>query len=246
MIPAALALILAVAPKPLVVAFGDSTTAPRLGVARVYPERLEALLAETKVPAEVVNAGVKGDTTRDASLRFQRDVLSLRPAVVIIQFGLNDAAVDLQKGSSRPRVPLEVYREQLATFVRDARLAGIRPILMTPNPMFWTPALERKYGKPPYDKNERWGLNALVKDYAEAVRDLAVKQTVPLVDVYRLFEKRDAQRGDADKWTLDGMHPTDAAHAAIANELAPLVRNRLSARGTGANAFEFSSRTWNE
>src|SRR5690606_6751766 len=82
-------------PTPLtVVAFGDSTTAPRdLGGGKalvVYADLLRERLPAAGQPATVVNAGVGGNSTTDARARFERDVLAHDPDLAIIQFGLND------------------------------------------------------------------------------------------------------------------------------------------------------------
>lgn len=55
------------APQNIIVAFGDSTTAPRHGVI-TYSQILRQ-----KLHATVINAGVPGDTTERARKRFDYD-----------------------------------------------------------------------------------------------------------------------------------------------------------------------------
>ena len=43
----------------------------------------------------IINAGIGGHNTENARARLQKDVLSKNPDVVIIQFGINDAAIDV-------------------------------------------------------------------------------------------------------------------------------------------------------
>ena len=57
-----------------IVAFGDSTTAVRSTVERVYAQRLESKLGASGLSVEVVNAGVGGNTTAAARRRFAQDV----------------------------------------------------------------------------------------------------------------------------------------------------------------------------
>jgi lysophospholipase L1-like esterase len=69
-----------------IVAFGDSLTqgvGARAGES--YPAELERLIGRP-----VVNAGVGGNTTTDAEARLAKDVLTRRPAVVILLIGGND------------------------------------------------------------------------------------------------------------------------------------------------------------
>ena len=70
----------------VVVCFGDSLTAG-YGASRGndYPSQLSKLLGRP-----VINAGVSGDTTRDALERLEKDVLSKEPGIVFITLGGND------------------------------------------------------------------------------------------------------------------------------------------------------------
>ena len=81
-----------------IVAVGDSATAPRLVEGKELPVYADLLAADAKRRgrgAKMINAGVSGNTTLDARLRFGRDVLGQHPAIAIIQFGSNDSAVDV-------------------------------------------------------------------------------------------------------------------------------------------------------
>ena len=203
-----------------IVAFGDSTTAAHEGIERVYAQRLADALQARVIKAEIINAGVGGNTTADASVRFQKDVLEHQPDIVIIQFGLNDSAVDLVEGRTEPRVSKEVYERNLARFVKTLKGRGIRVILMTPNAMLWTDGLKASCGRPPYDPADRWGFNVFNAKYAASVRQIAKLHTVPLIDVYQLFLDYDGVEGQrADDLLLDGVHPNDKGQRLIADAL---------------------------
>lgn len=201
-------------PPATIVAFGDSTTAPR-GPLRVYADILRDELPGQGVNARVINAGVGGNHTVAARKRFQRDVLDQKPDVVVIQFGINDAAVDVWKKppASSPRVPLKTYEANLRFFIQAAREAGARPILMTPNPLRWTPKLKTLYGKKPYNPDAEDGFNVLLKNYARAARVIAREDNVPLIDI------ANAMKPKIDQLLLDGMHPNERGHRLIANRL---------------------------
>jgi len=146
----------AAAARPLrIVAFGDSTTAPRVVEGKELPVYADLLAEDAKLRergVKIINAGVPADTTQEARARFGRDVLAQQPAVVIIQFGINDAAVDVWKNppTTEPRVPRADYAANLLFFVTEVKKRGAQPILMTPNPLRWTDKLRSLYGKPPY------------------------------------------------------------------------------------------------
>ena len=75
----------------VVVAFGDSLTAG-YGLAQedVFPVRLEQALRAQGIAAQVVNAGLSGDTTTGGLARIEWS-LSNNPDLVIVQLGGNDA-----------------------------------------------------------------------------------------------------------------------------------------------------------
>jgi len=87
--------VLAVAPAaaaaPRIVALGDSLTAG-LGLLpdQAFPARLQARLAAQGIAAEVVNAGVSGDTTADGLARLDW-ALDGRADAVLVELGANDA-----------------------------------------------------------------------------------------------------------------------------------------------------------
>jgi len=209
-----------------IVMFGDSTTAERPGaVEKVYTDRVREALQGTGSTLSVHNAGVGSNTTKNARDRLARDVLAHKPRVVVIQFGLNDAAVDVwrQPPATASRVPLAEYEQNLRLMIATLREQNVKPVLMTTNPTRWTSKLRDLYGKPPYRPDEPDGFDApVLASYNEAVRRLAAELAVPLVDVHAAFT---AQK--ADKLLLDGMHPNDAGHQLIAELLLPVLRQQL-------------------
>jgi len=209
-----------------IVMFGDSTTAERPGaVEKVYADRVREALQSIGSTLSVYNAGVGSNTTKNARDRFARDVLAHKPRVLVIQFGLNDAAVDVwrEPPATASRVPLAEYEQNLRWLITTSREQQIKPVLMTTNPTRWTSKLRDLYGKPPYRPDEPDGFDApVLASYNEAVRRLAAELAVPLVDVHAAFTAQ-----NADRLLLDGMHPNDAGHQLIAELLLPIVRQQL-------------------
>ncbi|MFO7974282.1 MAG: GDSL-type esterase/lipase family protein [Candidatus Hydrogenedentota bacterium] len=218
--------------KVTLVAFGDSTTAPR-GPLEVYPRLLEAELERLGIPARVINAGVGGNTTALARERFQKDVLAHTPELTIISFGINDAAIDVWKDATTPRVPIEEYEANLRHFIEKLRTIGSKTVLFTPNPLAWTPELKEMYGKPPYDPETNAGFNFMLERYTDTMRRVAAAENMPLVDMRKEFKER-AERVGIERLLLDGMHPNDVAHRLIADRLleyiVPLLANDDAAK----------------
>jgi acyl-CoA thioesterase I len=104
-----------------IVAFGDSATAgylvPR---AKAYPAQLEAALRKKGYAAFVENAGINGDTTRDALRRFD-SAIGPGTDIAIVEFGVNE----LRRGSS-----LTDIRARMNTIVRTLRARHIQILVI--------------------------------------------------------------------------------------------------------------------
>jgi len=215
-----------------IVMFGDSTTAARPGaIKKVYAVQVEESLRGRGSTLAIYNAGIGGNTTRDARKRFERDVLQHQPRVIVMQFGINDSAVDLWKEPpvTTPRVPLDEYLENLRAMVTAAQQQKAAVILMTTNPIRWTPALKARYGKPPFDAAAEDGFDTLyLSAYNEALRKLAAELNVRLVDVRAAYPAFAVKHGTTiDGLLLDGMHPNDLGHQLVSELLVPAILDML-------------------
>lgn len=192
-----------------IVTFGDSITAPRKGVI-VYSTVIAETFKEKKLDVQVINSGVPGNTTTIAKERFEKDVLAHKPNVVIIQFGTNDAAVDVWKKppEKKSRVSKEDYEKNLRGFITEVKKLGAQVILVTPAPTRWTDKLKDMYGKPPYDPEDVDGFNVILRDYVGIAKRVAKDEGIRTVDLFAEFYKYDRQSGKKmDDLFLDGLHP---------------------------------------
>ncbi|MFN7145323.1 MAG: arylesterase, partial [Myxococcota bacterium] len=125
-----------VAAGPRVVFLGDSLTAGMgLPADRAFPAVLGAALAEKGLPAQVVNAGVSGDTSA-GGLRRVDWVLGQKPDVLVLALGAND----MLRGLSP-----EECASNLRAIVEKARGAGADVLLlgMRANPTLGPDYVER-------------------------------------------------------------------------------------------------------
>ena len=102
--------------RPVIVAFGDSLTAGYgTEAGQSYPDFLQRLLDEEHYRYRVENLGISGNTTKDGVERL-KDVIALKPALVIVEFGGNDGLRGL---------PITTTRNNLDTIVHVLKEAGI-------------------------------------------------------------------------------------------------------------------------
>lgn len=106
--------------RPVIVCFGDSLTAGYgTDPGQSYPDNLQRDLDHLGYHYRVVNAGVSGNTTKDGADRL-KDVLRLKPAVVIVAFGGNDGLRGL---------PIETTRDNLDRIVSTLKQSGAKVVL---------------------------------------------------------------------------------------------------------------------
>jgi acyl-CoA thioesterase-1 len=104
----------------VLVCFGDSLTAGAgTDAGQSYPDYLQAALDQRHIRYRVDNQGVSGDTTKDGVARIV-NVLMLRPAVVVVEFGGNDGLRGL---------PIADTRANLDRIVATIKDSGARVVL---------------------------------------------------------------------------------------------------------------------
>lgn len=199
-----------------IVTFGNSITATRKTIDKVFAQRIPDLLKSHGIVAEVINSGIPGSHTgsindhnlfkiRHARDRFETDVLAHHPDLVTIGFGTNDAHIDSKVKGGPSRIPLDQFEKNLSYFIDKLKGAHSKIILITPN------ILGEKYGKLQNDR---------LLQYVKVMRKLAKKNKLGLVDNYRTFARQKKLGEDKlESLLLDGVHPNDAGHEIIARNL---------------------------
>ncbi|MFK2827103.1 SGNH/GDSL hydrolase family protein [Bacillus sp. B190/17] len=178
----------------LILAFGDSNTQGANWQANGYDvkDKWVNKLAQSQA---VINAGIGGNTTEHGRIRFEKDVLSKHPQIVLIMFGTNDAALD---DNGQPQVSKAQYEENINYFVDTLQGRGIDVILMTTIPVIERYYYSRNDGNlySPYGSARRWH-----DSYNMIVRKIAKEKHVLLVDHYRNITE--PMRGVNDQKLID-------------------------------------------
>lgn len=191
---------------------GDSITHGLLHTrgARNYVEHLHELIRGDlgRVQDAVINTAISGWRIPLILDDFERRVATWRPDVVTLMIGTNDCSTTWVD----PVVSPQSFGDGVASFVARVRELGAIPVLQTP----------------PFIDQLRAPDRSRIGEFAEAIRDVAVREHAILVDQDALFEGFSTGTGPGNEgmpWGLldDAFHPNAAGHAAIALELARVL-----------------------
>ncbi len=171
-----------------VVAFGDSITAWTGWVSMLYGE----------LGCDVINAGVGGDRTTHALARIDKDVIEKNPDLVIINFGMNDQALNTSTGKNL--TPIAEYEANYRTIIDKIKATGSDIILVAVHDV-----CTEKYGNgsPKYDGKDAEGVT-YVDRYNEVVKKLADEYKLGFLDINSLAED------NLCDLIMDGIHLSDA------------------------------------
>lgn len=168
---------------------------PVVNTFNAYPHLLHAGLKE-RFPYAVINVvvtAIGGETAVTGAARFERDVLSLRPDVLTIDYALNDRRAGLEKA-----------RAAWVSMIEKARARGIKVILLTP-----TPDQRAKLDDPKDPLNQ----------HAEQIRALAAQYHIGLVDSLAAFKTAIKQGAPLPSLMSQVNHPNRKGHDLVVREL---------------------------
>jgi len=141
----------------------------------------------------VIVTAIGGENSTQGAQRFEKDVLTHRPDVLFIDYALNDRKIGLQQA-----------RENMEKMIGKAVEQHIPVILMTPSADVNVPLLQAH--------NE-------LEQFADQIRDLAVKYGVGLADSYSRFRQVEEKGEDILIYMAQSNHPDARGHALIAEEI---------------------------
>ena len=146
-----------------------------------------------------INRGISGNRVKDLEQRWDQDCIALQPTWVSILIGINDCWRRYDRNDPTSLDSFAAGYRRILERVRNETNA--RLILMEP---FVLPVPEDR-------KNWREDLDPKIN----AVRELAREFGALLVPLDGLFAAASTRREPA-YWAADGVHPTPAGHALIA------------------------------
>ena len=143
-----------------------------------------------------IGRGIGGQTTPQMLVRFQQDVVELKPKVVVINAGTNDVA-----GNTGPSTR-EMIENNLKSMAQIAAANGIKVVLASVTPAYDYPW---KRGLEPAEKVV--ALNAWMKDYCS-------RSGCVYADYFSAMT--DEKHGMKEGLARDGIHPTPEGYAIMA------------------------------
>ena len=168
---------------------------PNVNTLQAYPNLTLKKLKEN-YPFAVINiivTAIGGENSVKGAQRFERSVLIHKPDVIMIDYGLNDRGIGLEKAYSAWNVMIKQAKEQ-----------GIKVILLTPSPDQTV-----NFDNP---ENE-------LKKHANQIRTIAAENQIGLVDSYQAFEFLYLDKVQLSQYMSQVNHPNERGHELIADEL---------------------------
>ncbi len=186
----------------VVVVMGDSITEQRL-----YSTYLE-IWAQTRFPSHNLtfrNVGIGGDRSTGGNNRFKRDVLTHKPNVLTVDFGMNDGNYNLKDFDQKA---FATYMKGLQGIADQAKAANIRVAWITPQPVEHNPG----------DPKEAY--NSTLEKFSAGVGETAKKNDGLFVNQFHPYwAVIDKARKAGEKGRItggDAVHPGPAGQAVMA------------------------------
>jgi lysophospholipase L1-like esterase len=155
------------------------------------------------------NRGISGNTVTDLAGRWQKDTLALKPDILSILVGVNDAASVVNSGG-KGGVTAAQYEQVYDQLLQQTRAANpqVKLVLCEPFIAQTGHVLEHP---------QEW--SAEIKLRQEVVARLAAKYHLPVVHFQAVFDSAISHsKQPITFWVWDGIHPTYAGHRLMADE----------------------------
>lgn len=185
----------------------ETTFRPHEGYAARLQKKLNALYPAA-APC-VMDAGISGDSARGGLARLERDVLSLNPDLVIVNFGLNDSGNDdVESG-------LKAYAANMAAIFDKVLASGAECMLLTPNRMcaYVSAGIQREELRAIAEKCTHTQNDGILTRYVEAAKAEAQARHMPVADAYAKWQAMDRCGVDTTAMLANDInHPIPEMH----------------------------------
>jgi acyl-CoA thioesterase I len=170
---------------------------PVVDTFNAYPHWLHLKLkaAHPHAVLNVIVTAIGGENAEQGAARFEREVLTHRPEVLLIDYALNDRGIGLERAE-----------KAWTAMIVQAKAQNIKVLLLTP-----TPDQSAKFGDP----------SDPLTQHAMQVRRLATTHGVGLVDSEAAFLAYVRNGGKLPEVMSQVNHPNREGHRLVIQELLP-------------------------
>lgn len=166
------------------------------------------------VTLNIINAGISGDTAKAGAERVDRDVLSHRPDLTVVCYGLNDCSSEKES--------LENYKAALGKIFNKLKDGGGEIIFMTPN-MMNTKISVHLTDKDYIDIAERkasFQNNGVMDLFIDEAIKVCGEYEIPVCDCYSVWKRLCSGGVDTTELLANKInHPTREMNKLFAYEL---------------------------
>lgn len=197
--------------KKKILFFGDSIT-QQGNLAEGYITILKQILEQEQINKfSLIGSGIGGNKITDLIKRVDFDVIQQSPDLVVIFIGINDVWHKTSVGGTA----IDEFERLYSGLVEKLLQNNIKVMLCTP-----TVIGEQQQGQNPQDED--------IDAYCEAIRNIAVKEQLPLCDLRNLFMRYYAEHNAANNYkdvlTTDGVHLNTVGNRMVAKAMWQILK----------------------
>ena len=184
-----------------------------------YKGFITSLRENVSKEVELINKGIGGNKVSDLLLRYNDDVLKLKPNIVFIYIGINDVWHKYDWGTGSD---IDIYEKGLRKIITDIKAVGAKIILCTPT-VIGENSGEFKLNNNFKDIDTMEIMNKDLDAFSDVVRNLSSEFNTELLDLRKKFKKYISENNDQNMpkgvLTSDGVHLNNEGNKLIADEM---------------------------
>jgi lysophospholipase L1-like esterase len=165
----------------------------------------QVLLAHPDMELKCYNRGISGNKIPDLAARWDQDVIALKPDILSIMIGVNDLWHTFAFGS-KYKATIDDYETGYRALIgrTQKEVPGVRIVICEPFTTRTAPEF-----KP-------------LAQFREVSKKLADEMNLTFVPFQAMFDEA-VKAAPAEFWLWDGIHPSAAGHAIMANKWREVV-----------------------
>ena len=174
----------------------------------VYALQLKKIIKNYSSDIDVQIKGIASNRTYHVYDRLTKDCINLKPDVIIMLIGVNDAWENYVPEQYPPLVrPMEPHMREIYRRI-NTELPGAQVLYLMP---FMIDAVE-----------EKLPFHGVLDEFREKLKSLATEYGACVLDLQQIFNEKQ-KTTDPKKLAVDGIHPTNLGHKVIANAIVEVI-----------------------